>query len=357
MSRELESFSLPDHDNGSGVDNDLFSNEPMEVSLVDDGLDNEPLTFAKPEGHRAQNDQQGYEHLDGQGQDEKADWQEQVDRERRLRTDAERRNAAERDQVEQALLNSEKQKIRIQHDAFKLSLDSVDVRLRTATEALKMARVDQDISSSVELEDQIAQLRQIRQGIERNMGQLPNEQDLDRAYQEHVRTRQSRSPSQDTGAGSDGVRPLNDKAGQWTRANNWMNDPQRAPEKAALIAINDQLVKEGYDANDTRFFDELTKRMAKTFPSLGVSDLHGRKLGGAPATQGQRPRQAAAPPVAGGRSVAPPTPRAQNRIRVDVDGSDRRMLRTLGIDLADKKAVERYAREKLNRIRSEQAGR
>jgi hypothetical protein len=33
------------------------------------------------------------------------------------------------------------------------------------------------------------------------------------------------------------------------------------------------------------------------------------------------------------------------------------MLRTLGIDLADKKAVERYAREKLNRIRSEQAGR
>jgi hypothetical protein len=74
----------------------------------------------------------------------------------------------------------------------------------------------------------------------------------------------------------------------------------------------------------------------------------------------QRPsqRQGSAPPVAGARSASPP-PQNGGKVknRVELDANDRRMMRTLRIDMTNKAAVQLFAKEKLQRLRSEQSGR
>ena len=92
--------------------------------------------------------------------------------------------------------------------------------------------------------------------------------------------------------------------------------------------------------------------MARSFPQLGIKDLAGRQLSG---PQGQAPqRLSQAPPVAGARASAPaPSNNVQQR-RVELDRSDRGIMRALGIDVNNKIAVKRFAKEKFERLRQEQ---
>lgn len=342
-----DSFSssvLPDDLKDLGVPYDL--DDEVEVSLVDDETVLEP--------RRGQNeDQYASEDEDGLGDIENPKIKDRIMRERRLRMESERRNSAETERMELALLNSEKQKVQVQADSFKLAIDSVDVRIRTAREALKAARIDGDVNAEEDLKANLDELANIRRGIESNMARLPSEAALDAAYRDHVNARRSRV--QQPASRSDGdVRPLNEKAGRWAQQNPWVNDRSRVAEQAALLAVNNALVQEGYDPNDDDFFVEMSKRLHKSLPSLGVKTLDGRALGGMP---GRPQRQSSAPPVASARSSAPPSPNGRSRARVELDGSDRRMMRMLGIDVSDKAAVSRFAKEKLARQRNEQMGR
>lgn len=336
--------SLPDDLKDDGIPFDL--DDDVEVTLVGNDEDSilEPRRGQNEDQHQAQGDDP-----DGLGDIENPKIKDRIMRERRLRMEKEREFSAREERLEQAVLAERKASVRAQVDSFKMALDSVDVRLRTAREGMIQAEEDGDKRARITLEEEVRKLESLRTGIESNMAKLPDEATLDRAYQEHVTARRSRVPSSPSRS-DDGLRPLNEKAGRWAAQNAWMNDPARVSEKAALQAIDQRLVSEGYDPKDDEYFVEMTKRMAKDFPSLGVKTLDGRVLGGA-----QRPaaRQSSAPPVASARSVAPPSANGKSKTRVELDFSDRRMMRQLGIDLTNKTAVARYAKEKLARLRSE----
>ena len=350
----LESTTLPD--TPPSEDNLLpILDDDIEVSFVDDPAPAAPAQSQQRRGQNEDDDEREAPYASSDLDDiENPRIKDRIMRERRLREEAESRANQEIEKMEEVLLATEKQKLSIQRDAFKLSLDGVDIRIKTAREALKMARQDGDTNAETDIEAQLSELTGIRGNIESQMGRLLNESDLDRAYKDHVSQRRASRP-QHSGR-SDGVQPLNDKAGKWKSNNGWMDDSSRTAENAALLAINNQLVKEGYDAKDDQFFTELSRRMAKSFPSLGVKDLAGRALGDAPQRQtNAQPRSA---PVAGGRptAAAPAQARANNPRQIQLDKSDAAMMRIMRIDTSDKKAVQYYAKMKYERLRNEQKG-
>ena len=343
----LESTTLPD---AKPSDDDLLPlDDEIEVSFtdVDPSQQLAPL--------RGQNEEPaGQEPYSGDpdlSDIENPRIRDRIMRERRLARESEARAQRDTERIEQALLQSEKSKIAIQKDAFRLSLDGVDVRIRTATEALKMARAEGDTNSETDIEQQVNELRSIRNNLEQQAARLPNEADLDRAYAEHVSARRAQGRGRPD-VTDDGVKPLNEKAAQWAKQNAWVADRTRTVENQALMTVNNQLVNEGYDANTDEFFIEMSRRMARSFPSLGVKDLAGRQLGGAPSQAQRRPASA---PVADARAQAPAGNKS-NFKTIDLDRTDRAMMRTLGIDPTDKVKVQRYAKEKLMRMRSEQRG-
>lgn len=348
----VESTTLPD--TLPSEDNLLPAlDDDIEISFVDDPVP--PAPAQQQEQRRGQNEDDDREapYASSDLDDiENPKIKDRIMRERRLREEAEARATREIEKTEAALLASEKQKLAIQKDAFKLSLDGVDVRIKTAREALKMARQDGDTNAETDIEAHLSELTGIRANIEGQMGRLPSDADLDRAYHEHVSERRASRPQQSLR--QDGVQPLNDKAGRWKSNNGWMDDSSRTAENAALLAINNQLVKEGYDANDDQFFTELSRRMAKSFPSLGVKDLAGRVLGDAPQRQVNGQQRSA--PVAGARptSATPQQARTSNPRQVQLDKSDAAMMRIMRIDTTDKKAVQYYAKMKFERLRNEQ---
>lgn len=336
-----------------GGDDDLLPEaEDIEVSFIEDESP-APTSLAPRRGQNE--DQDGGVYADADLDDiENPRIRDRIMRERRLAQQAAQQKNQEADRYEAALRDSEKQKLSIQHDAFKLSLDGVDVRIRTAMEALKLAKSEGDDSAAVDIDGQLSELRSIRDGIKSQMERLPSEQDIDRAFEEAAARRraQSRVP---TSGSKDNVRPLNEKAGRWQANNSWMLDPSRSAETAALMAINNQLVNEGLDANDDRFFVELSRRMAKTFPGLPIKDLSGRQL--TAARQAQQRNDS--PPVAGVRSsaTAPPSGmRRSNPRQVELDRTDRAMMRSFGLDPSNPSAVKYYAKEKYMRQLAEQKG-
>jgi hypothetical protein len=279
-------------------------------------------------------------------------FQEKLNAERRQREDYERQALEQQERTEYALVEAEKRNIAIQADSFRLALDGVDVRIRTTTEALKMARSDQDYAAETDLEQQLQELRQIRSQIEGNQAKLPSPDQVDHDFRRHVEQRRQQYQSQR--AQSDAPRALNSKAEQWQKVNSWMSDASRAKERAALIEINNALVTEGYDANKDEFFGELSRRMARRFPGLGVKSLQGQSSSNAQQRSAQRP--SGAPPVASSRSSAPPNPQGQKAKRgsVQLDASDIRMMRNLRLDPTDKQAQAYFARQKYERLQNEQ---
>lgn len=341
-------------------DDTLFPlDDDIEISFVDDdqaqGLSqaqNQPS-----QQRRGQNEDQELDEFsasaDGLDDIENPRIRDRIMRERRLREENDARSLRNQEELERALLESEKSKLQIQRDAFKLSIDGVDIRIATTTEALKAARMDDDVSAETDIEAKLRELTTIRNNLEQKMGSLPVEADLDAAYAEHVNKRRVQI-SKSSRSQQDGVRPLNEKAGRWQQNNPWMTDNRRLAENAALLAINDQLVKEGFNPNEDTFFDELTRRMAKSFPSLSIKDLAGRQVAGS-TLQSASNQQRRTPPVAGARTTAPAGNRLTSPKRVDLDRNDRAIMRQLGIDPSDQKSVKYFAKQKFERLRAEQA--
>jgi hypothetical protein len=322
-----------------------LKDEDINVNLVKEGSDDDgPLL--EPKSRRGQNedglgDEPSHEDTDN------PQIRDAMAREQRL---AGSRDRALKDleDADKALLASEKQKLAVQRDAFKMAKDNLDVRIRTNSEALKHARAEQDISAQTDIEQQLTELRSLRQQVEANEARLPAVEQLDQAYNDHVSRRRASyaNDSQDSGS-----RPLNDKAGSWAQQNaSWFNRDQKA--MAALHAINDSLAAEGYDANRDEFFSELTRRMQKAHPALGVKDSAGR----AQATRGGS--QAKGPPVAGARAAGTGTKndgqiKRNGKIDVNVNFDDVKLMRKLGLDPSNEKHKTRFARERGQRLMSE----
>lgn len=341
---------------GSGDEFDL------DITLVGDDEGGGDIEWSpeRDQALKGQNEEDGSDTLEevaeSPAQIDDQRFQDRLNAERRQREEYERQALEQQERTEQALVEAEKRNIAIQQDSFRLALDGVDVRIRTTTEALKMARAEQDYGTETDLEQQLQELRQIRGQIEANQAKLPDANQIDQDFRRHVEQRRQQYQSRQ--GQSDAPRALNPKAEQWQKANAWMSDTSRAKEKQALIEINNALVSEGYDANKDEFFGELSRRMARRFPELGVKSLQGQSSSNAQAQpRNQQGQFAKAPPVASSRSSAPPNPQGQNKPKrgaVQLDASDIRMMRNLRLDPNDKQAQAYFARQKYERLQKEQ---
>lgn len=273
--------------------------------------------------------------------------QEAVNRERSRRAAQQQASDARTEDLERRLISSEKQKIEVQRDSFKLALDSIDQRLDAATEHLKYARQEEDVSLQTDIEAQIRQLHQVRDKVETNANTLPDPSQLDAEYEQFVQSRRQRQAQE----ADNTVRPTNSLAEQWVKKNRWFNSDDEA--KQSVLKVDSDLVAEGFDPNTPDYFRELSRRVAHRHKGLQVSDLSGQGAGERPqrGVQGQ-----AARPVAGGRPSSagrPGTSGGRGKTKVDITSSDRAMMKAVGIDTSDKRQVAAYAQSKLERIRKE----
>jgi hypothetical protein len=341
------------------VDDDLveqdeipFTDNDIEVTFTDD----EPAPLLARKG---QNEEDDFFEGDDQDQDELAGASEavrnRIQRERRLRSEEHARHVQELEHAEQALLQSEIKGARSQRDALKVGIDGLDVRLETAREALIQAKTDGDSGAEIRIDSHIRQLEKLRGEVEGNLSRIPSDQAIEQAFAQH---KARVAPQRQAQSGSDGAQPRNQMAERWRDRNAWMDAPGKDVEKAALVRISQQIAAEGIAAESPEHFTELTKRMAKTYPNLGVRDLAGRQVGGAARGQPQNERRSTPPPVGGNRGNVPMSQGLQKskdgKPLVQLDQSDRRMMRTVGLDPADKKARAYFAKEKLSRLQREQ---
>ena len=149
--------------------------------------------------------------------------------------------------------------------------------------------------------------------------------------QAKAQRRQSEAISPTVGkAQQQATNPPPDKAMSWWKSNDWFNAKGYEKETAMARAIDVQLDIEGYDKNDTSYYDELNNRLQKSFPEL-ISKKEVTE---------NRPRQSrqAVAPTTGGQAYR------GNRIRMTSE--QLRMARELGI--TDPEHLKKYAKEITN---------
>jgi len=114
---------------------------------------------------------------------------------------------------------------------------------------------------------------------------------------------------------------------KWWKENEWFNSKGFEKETAMARAIDVQLDIEGFDKNDSQYYNELNNRLQKSFPEL-ISNTE---------VSVEKPRQSrqAVAPTTGGQVYR------GNRVRMTSD--QLRMARELGI--TDPEHIKKYAKE------------
>lgn len=343
---------------GPSADSDLI--EQDDTPLNDDGIE---VNFVDDEGdppiqaRRGQNEDPDF--FEGETDDDDDDLagvsqkvRDRIMRERRLRLDDANRHAQELERAEATVLTTTLEKASAQRDAIKVGLDGLDVRLTTLREGLKQARTEGDVSAETDIEAGIRQIENLRREIEAQAQRIPSDEQIKSTFAQYQA--QERPKRAARSGGSEDGRPLNALAGQWRDRNAWMDDPSKAEELRSLVAISTQLGKEGLAPDSQEHFVELTRRMAKSYPNLGVRDLSGRQMG--PSRSQPQDSRRSSPPVGGNRGKVPMsgvTRSKDGKPQVALDQSDRRMMRQLGIDPENKKHAVYFAKEKLTRLTRE----
>lgn len=344
----LTSTTLPDEPL-TGV---ITDDDEIEVAVTDEP--ESPIELAPRRGQNEEQDD-GFEPEAAARDDSDPDLHDlenptiknRIMRERRLAREAREQLLAAEERNQNLLLDAELRMAATQRDSAKVAIDGIDLRIRTAIEAMKVAKADGDINAEVELSNQLRDLDRVRNDLLGMSNQIPSEQQLRGRFEEYrSRRRQELSAGQSRDAGIQSSIPM---AQKWIDNNGWVNKAENKVAQSHLLALGEQLVKDGYDVNSAEYYTELSKHMAKRFPELGIRDSSGRSL----TQQRSRPQNGAAPPVASARVTTQRTPAGKSRTRVELDGNDRRMIRIMGLDPSDKTVRERFAREKLARLRSD----
>jgi hypothetical protein len=283
---------------------------------------------------------------------------ERIARERRIREREMGERLKAEEQYQDMLLSAEKQKLQIQRDSFKMALDSVDLRIRTAREAMKAAQLEGDQATAIDIQAELEEARKARGDIEQMARQLPSEQQLDQNFAQYREQRRNelhsslqRSQAQDS-SDVNGVKANNPMAERWARNNRWLNSPKYEPHRSYMITVNNKLADEGIDPNDPRFFTELTRRVAKAFPTLDVKDLEGRSVNKRPPQ-----KKTSTAPVASAKagSFQGGQNKPKNAASMTLTADDRRMMRVFGYDPQNPTHRKAWGESKYDRLKTEGA--
>ena len=251
-----------------------------------------------------------------------------------------------------ALAEAEKRRVETERESAKVAVDGIDLRIRTTVEAIKAAKSEGDVSAEVDFTQQLQGLRDVRQQILTLQGQLPSAEQIDRQLEQWKADERAKRPA--SGSAPVGAVPGNELATRYMHNNAWMNDPNQAQARSYLLDVDRQLAKEGYDPKSPQHFEELSRRVAARFPSVGVKMLDGRAIGASASLAASRSQS---PPVASARATSAPVngnPTGKSKTAVQLTQMDRQMMRAMGLDASDKRVQAKYAREKMARLQSEQ---
>lgn len=334
----MSTEALKDFDIGGGMDTpDLdtsiaqVDDNEIEISFVDEPQTPEPV-------RRAQNDPVETDPIET----ERQQWsQRDADREADF--------AAREERYGRALADAEKRRVSTERESASVALDGVDLRIRTAVEAIKAAKAESDYSAEVDFAQQLNDLRQVRQQIVQMQSQLPSEQVIDQQFD--AWKRENASQRRPTTPANAGAVPGNPLATEYMAKNGWMSNPAHTQARDYLLKVDQQLASEGFDPKSPSHFEEMSRRVAARFPTVGVKMLDGRAVGTSAPLAASRPTS---PPVASARMTAAPVPgQPQRRNTVTLNDFDRKMMRSMGLDPGDKRVQQRFAREKMARERTE----
>lgn len=332
MSTETKDFDI-----GGGLDKpELDTTIPqhddseIEISFVEDTATPEPAE------RRAQNDPV------------EPDAPDPIENERRGWSQREAEFAEREERYSRALADSEKRRVATERESATVALDGIDLRIRTAVEAIKAAKAEGDYSAEVDFAQQLNDLRQVRQTVVQMQSQLPSEAAIEQQFDAWKRENASKRPTQ---GGNSAAVPGNPLATEYMAKNAWMSNPANTQARDYLLSVDQQLVREGYDPKSPAHFEEMSRRVAARHPTVGVKMLDGRAVGPSAPLAAARPTS---PPVASARQTVAPVPgQPQRRNTVTLNDFDRRMMRSMGLDPGDKRVQQRFAREKMARERTE----
>lgn len=229
-------------------------------------------------------------------------------------------------------------------NSTKLALDTLDIRMRDARMQLAAAREEGNTRAEVEIETAIRQMEQVRTEIEAARARLPDPRAI--IAQAEAQARQILSTPRGTQVG--GIRVQNNPlAERWALSNKWLQDPKHKDASDTLLQISGTLVREGWDPKSREYYAELTNRMAKKFPNLGVRGLQAPKAGAA--------KPAVRTPVAPGRSqavVTNPAPQLNAR-RYTLRQDDIAAMRRMNLDPNNKEHRKYFAKSRIETARRE----
>lgn len=344
-------------------DDDTLSPFGIDSNAIEVDLDsdmNAPAPAASRRGQNEAEDDDTWATASADAPERDDDAVRDLARERQARERTESNSRQMQERYERQLVESEKRNAAIQKETAALGLDAVDLRIRTAREALKEAKSAGDVSAEVDLAQQLTDLQQVQRNIQAAAAQIPDPQAIEARYVEYSRRRAAES--QASAPADTTIAAHNPQANEWMSRNGWSTDNRYVAERQALLRINNQLADEGYNPSGQEFFTELSRRIHKQFPGLGVRTLDGRTFSanGANSSRQQtntlrQPGQSS-PPVASARMTTYRGNDGVKRGRVTLDSNDRAIMRALRIDTANPKAVQRFAREKAQRLAAEQNG-
>ncbi len=182
-----------------------------------------------------------------------------TDRESRKARRERQRRARQRNEVELNFLRQQNEQLEkklseVASRVDRTEIGSLDQRLTSIQSQLKVA--DQVFAKAVAAgdEDDIAQATNIRDRLKDTLGRLNNAKvELSR------RTEESEQDS-----------PIDSRlvfhASNWMRENNWYDPKGVDKDSRRVAAIDDRLVKEGYDPRSPEYWDELTDRVREALP-------------------------------------------------------------------------------------------
>jgi len=123
--------------------------------------------------------------------------------------------------------------------------------------------------------------------------------------------------------------------------NSWWNKPGFSVQTQVAFGIDKDLTEEGYDINDSEYYEEMDKRLSKYFPDLiSPQETANKNTSQDDKKVVSSEQKRVQSPVAG---VSRSTSGSAKSVKLSAD--DIANARKFGIDISDPAALKRYARE------------
>ena len=303
---------------------------PADIEIVDEGVEQAP-----PEETPAPAPKPAAEQDDDDG-DEPAGTEAPQERRRLTRS---QRLKAQRDHYAQQVASLQEEVQDLRQKAQRSEADSVeaaniglDFYIQTIDSNIKALRREFDLAFDAgdrdkifEVQQRMAELAADKKQAEREKRAIPQKAAPQSPSGQAAppQTRQTAEPTPTPTKASPAAK-------DWAARNkNWFNVDQVMT--AAAFAIDREMVAEGFEPSDPDYFDELDKRVQRTFPHK----FGQQEAAAAPAAR--------ATPTIQSRGQSMPS---SGKVKVVITAEDRRMADHLGLD------IQTYAREKAKRERA-----